>query len=134
MQSFANIRSISYLNHFARWMRKTELTNIALCKAVAGMSEGLIDADLGGDVLKKRVALPGRGKSGGVRTLVATRQGTRWFFMFGFEKSDRANISDIELEGLQNLASDLLARNGRQLDEAAAAAGTLTEICHDYKN
>jgi hypothetical protein len=52
MQSFANIRSISYLNHFARWMRKTELTNIALCKAVAEMSEGLIDADLGGDVLK----------------------------------------------------------------------------------
>ena len=53
--------------------------------------------------------------------------------MFGFEKSDRANISDIELEGLQNLASDLLARNGRQLDEAVAAEA-LTEICHDYKN
>jgi len=77
-------------------------------------------------VLKKRVALPGRGKNGGVRNLVATRQGTRWFFMFGFEKSDRANISDVELEGFQNLASDLLARNGRQLDEAVAA-GALTE-------
>ena len=126
-------RRVFKTRHFARWMRKTELTNLALCKAVAEMAEGLIDADLGGDVLKKRVALPGRGKSGGVRTLVATRQGTRWFFMFGFEKSDRANISDIELEGLQNLASDLLARNGRQLDEAVAA-GALTEICHDYKN
>ena len=113
-------------------MRKTELTNPALCKAVAEMAEGLIDADLGGDVLKKRVALPGRGKSGGVRTLVATRRGTRWFFVFGFEKSDRANISDVELEGLQVLASDLLSRTGRQLDEAVEE-GALMEICHDYK-
>ena len=83
--------------------------------------------------LRSVLPSPGRGKSGGVRTLVATRQGTRWFFVFGFEKSDRANISDVELEGLQNLASDLLARNGRQLDEAVAAEA-LTEICHDYKN
>ena len=96
------------------------------------MAEGLIDADLGGDVLKKRVALPGRGKSGGVLTLVATRRGTRWFFVFGFEKSDRANISDVELEGLQVLASDLLSRTGRQLDEAVEE-GVLLEICHDYK-
>lgn len=127
------MRRVFKTRHFARWMRKTELMNPALCKAVAEMTEGLIDADLGGDVLKKRVALPGRGKSGGVRTLVATRRGTRWFFVFGFEKNDRANISDIELDGLQSLASDLLARNGRQLDEAIAE-GVLLEICHDHKN
>ena len=114
-------------------MRKTALTNPALCKAVAEMAEGLIDADLGGDVVKKRVALPGRGKSAGVRTLVATRRGTRWFFIFGFEKNDRANISDVELDGLQSLASVLLARNGRELDEAIAE-GVLLEICHDHKN
>ena len=113
-------------------MRKTELTNPALCKAVAEMADGLIDADLGGDVLKKRVAMPGRGKSGGVRTLVATQRGTRWFFVFGFEKSDRANISDLELEGSQVLASDLPPRTGRQLDEAVEE-GALLEICHDYK-
>ena len=127
------MRRVFKTRHLARWMRKTELTNPALCKAVAEMAEGLIDADLGGNVLKKRVALPGRGKSGGVRTLVATRRGTRWFFVFGFEKNDRTNISDIELDGLQSLASDLLARNGRQLDEAIAE-GVLLEICHDHKN
>jgi hypothetical protein len=126
------MRRVFKTRHFARWMRKTELTNPALCKAVAEMAEGLIDADLGGDVLKKRVALPGRGKSGEVRTLVATRRGTRWFFVFGFHKNDRANISDVELDGLQSLASDLLARNGRQLDEAIAE-GVLLEICHDHK-
>lgn len=91
------------------------------------------DADLGGNIEKKRVALPGRGKSGGVRTLVATRRGTRWFFVFGFEKNDRANISDVELDGLHSPASDLLARNGRQLDETIAE-GILLEICHDHKN
>ena len=127
------MRRVFKTRHFARWMRKTALTNPALCKAVAEMAEGLIDADLGGDVVKKRVALPGRGKSSGVRTLVATRRGTRWFFIFGFEKNDRANISDVELDGLQSLALDLLARNGRDLDEAIAE-GVLLEICHDHKN
>ena len=114
--------------HFQRWMRKTELTDAILCQAVAEMLAGLIDADLGGGVLKKRVGLAGRGKRGGARTLVATNRGNRWFFVFGFEKSERANISDEELEAMQAIAADLLARTGRQLDEASVN-GTLQEIC-----
>lgn len=82
--------------HFQRWMRKTELTDQVLCTAVAEMVQGLIDADLGGGVVKKRVGLAGRGKRGGARTLVATNKGSRWFFVFGFEKNDRANIDDDE--------------------------------------
>lgn len=117
--------------YFSRWMRKTQLTNSALCEAVAEMSQGLVDADLGGGVVKKRVALPGHGKSGGARTLVATNKGTRWFFVFGFEKNDRANISDQELEALQDLAQDLLARTGAQLD-LAVQTSALEEICHDH--
>ncbi len=127
------MRRIFKTRHFARWMRKTTLTDHALLESVLEMTQGLFDADLGGGVLKKRVALPGRGKSGGVRTLVATRRGTNWFFVFGFEKNDRANISDVELEGLQILASDLLARTSHQLDEAVAQ-GALLEISHDHKN
>ncbi len=73
--------------HFDRWIRKTELTDAALCKAVEEMADGLIDADLGGGVVKKRVGLAGRGKRGGARTLVATNKGNRWFFVFGFEKA-----------------------------------------------
>lgn len=82
-------------------MRKTQLTDDTLYKAVSEMAAGLIDADLGGYVLKKRVGLIGRGKRGGARTLVVTNKGNRWFFVFGFEKNDRANISDEELEGLR---------------------------------
>jgi hypothetical protein len=74
------------IRHFSRWMRKTAMSNSALCKAVEEMERGLVDADLGGNILKKRVALPGRGKSGSVRTLVATRRNHVWFFVYGFEK------------------------------------------------
>jgi hypothetical protein len=61
-------------------MRKAGLTDQTLYRAVAEMAEGLVDADLGGNVVKKRVALPGQGKRGGARTIVATNWGDRWFF------------------------------------------------------
>ena len=97
------------------------------------MTQGLIDADLGGGIVKKRVGLAGRGKRGGARTLVATNKGNRWFFVYGFEKNDRANIADDELEALQDIAKQLLARTYRQLDEAVED-DSLQEICHDPKN
>lgn len=119
--------------HFRRWMRKTELSDRMLCVAVAEMVQGLIDADLGSGVVKKRVGLAGRGKRSGARTLIATNKGDRWFFVFGFEKNERANIADDELEALQELATHLLARTGRQLDEAIKD-GSLQEICDDDKD
>ena len=119
--------------HFNRWMRKTELTDSALLNAVEEMIRGLIDADLGGGVVKKRIGLAGRGKRGGARTLVATNKGNRWFFVFGFEKNERANIADDELEALRDIAEQLLARTGQQLDEAVEE-GALQEIYHDQKS
>lgn len=112
---------------FSRWMRKTELTDSAMRHAVVEMAQGLIDADLGGGIVKKRIALAGRGKRGGARTLVATNRGNRWFFLYGFEKNDRANVTDDELEALKDIAEQLLARTGRQLDEAVKD-GSLQEI------
>ena len=119
--------------HFSRWMRKTELTDGALCAAVAEMAHGLIDADLGGGVVKKRVGLAGRGKRSGARTLVATNRGDRWFFVYGFAKNDRANIEDDELEVLQGIAEQLLVLTDLQLD-AAVEDSSLKEICHDSKS
>jgi len=127
------MRRVFKTRHFVRWMRKTKLTDAALCLAVQEMVAGLIDAELGGHVFKKRVALPGRGKSGGARTLVATQKGSRWFFVFGFEKNERANISTTELEALQALAADLLALSGDQLNRAVED-GALQEICHDCED
>lgn len=89
-------------------MRKTTLTDSVLCKAVEEMESGLIDADLGGGLIKKRVALPGRGKSGGARTLIATNKSDRWFFVFGFEKNEMENIEPAELNALKAYAPRLL--------------------------
>lgn len=114
---------------FNRWMRKTHLRDAVLCTAVLEMTQGLIDADLGGGALKKRVPLPGRGKSGGAHTLVATNKDDRWFFVFGFEKNQQSNISPRELEALQKIAADLMKLSSIELD-GHAGAGSLTEICH----
>ena len=111
-------------------MRKTDLTFQALCDAVSEMMSGLIDADLGAGVVKKRVRLPGRGKRGSARTLVATNRGGRWFFLFGFEKNERDNIGPRELDALQSIAADLLSLSLAQL-EAHINSNALREICHD---
>lgn len=116
--------------HFCRWMRKTELTDRALCAAVTEMASGLIDADLGGGVIKKRIGLAGRGKRGGARTIVATNKADRWFFVFGFEKNVRATIGDDELEALQELAQVLLSRTTAEL-ASTLADGSIEEICDD---
>jgi hypothetical protein len=119
--------------YFSRWMRKTQLTDSALCAAVAEMKLGLVDADLGGGVFKKRVAFPGRGKSGSARTLVATQKAQRWFFVFGFEKSERDNITVAELEAVQHVAADLFRLTDQQLD-AQLTSAAITEICDDDKD
>ena len=82
---------------------------------------------------RSSVAQSQRGKRGGARTLVATNKGNRWFFVFGFEKNARANISNEEKEALQELAQDLLARGTKELD-SAVEDGSLEEICHDRKD
>ena len=124
------MRRVFKTRYFCRWVRKTALTDAALCVAASEMAAGLIDAELGGGVVKKRVALPGRGKSGGARTLVATNKDNRWFFVFGFEKNERANITKKELEAIQNLATDLLNLEPAQLD-AHVESEALQEICHE---
>lgn len=127
------MKRILKTRHFCRWMRRTALSDKTLLAAVAEMEAGLIDAELGGGVIKKRVALPGRGKSGSVRVLVATRRGDRWFFVFGFEKNQRASITDNELEVLQSIARDLLKLTNAQMD-TAIAEGSLEEIRHDSQS
>ena len=86
-----------------------------LCRAVTEMINGLIDADLGGGLFKKRVAQPGKGKSGSARTLLATNRNGRWIFIFGFEKNERGNITDKERDALRMMTKDLLALTPEQL-------------------
>lgn len=115
---------------FVRWMRKASLQDDALRTAIEEMERGLVDADLGGGVFKKRIALSGRGKRGGARTLIATNRENRWIFVFGFEKNDRENITQAELAFLQGIARDLLECSESAL-KAAIDKGELQEVRYE---
>ncbi|HEY1433398.1 MAG TPA: type II toxin-antitoxin system RelE/ParE family toxin [Stellaceae bacterium] len=100
------------------------------CRALRGGVEyrgGLINADLGGGVIKQRIARQGGGKSGGFRALILLRVGERAFFVHGFAKSDRDNIRDDELVTLKRLAGEMLNYDDAALAKAIAA-GVLTEV------
>jgi len=118
---------------FDRWARKQNLSMHALCEAVREMEAGLYEADVGGGLLKKRIARPGQGKSGGFRTLVATNKATRWFFVFGFPKNIRGNIDKDEEEALKKLASHLLSLPPLTLS-TAQRAGELMEVNCDAQD
>jgi hypothetical protein len=114
---------------FTRWAKREGLDEGVLSGAVSEMERGLIDARLGGGVLKKRVAKRGQGKSGGYRVILASNLGERWVFMFGFAKNERDNIDDEELKLMKDLAAVFLAMDERML-KRAIAAGELVEIRH----
>ena len=118
--------------NFQRWMQKTDLLDELLLNAVAEMERGLCDADLGGGVFKKRIALPNRGKSGSVRTLIATNKNDRWFFILGFEKNQRDNINENELKFLKQLSADLLQIAEQELLNSLKDK-MLLEIVHEKK-
>jgi hypothetical protein len=117
---------------FARFARKNEIDDEELCKAVDGANRGLIDADLGGGVIKQRVARRGGGKSGGFRTLIVFRVGQLAVFVHGFAKSEVENIRPDELSALKKLASEILAYR-QDVFEQAVQSGTLMEVKCDGK-
>ncbi len=115
---------------FSKWAIKEGLSDESLKNAVNEMSHGLIDADLGGHIFKKRVALAGRGKSGGVRTLLAYRASDKVFFVYGFAKNLRANVKTDELKGLKAYAKILLSYSEKELKQAVES-GALIEVIND---
>lgn len=108
---------------FARWQLGEKLADSALCKAVQEMEEGLIDADLGGCLYKKRIAREGGGKSNGYRTLLSARIGRHYVFMFGFAKSARANITAEEKKALRYVGSVFLGLSQDALLKALQVGG-----------
>ena len=93
---------------FAWFARREGINDAALADVLECLANGLVDADLGGGLYKQRVARPGGGRSGGYRTLLCFRMDERAFFVYGFPKSSRANISDVQEHDLKKLAGVLL--------------------------
>jgi hypothetical protein len=93
---------------FSRFARKENISDAVLLEAVLRAKNGQIDADLGGGVIKQRIARQGEGKRGGYRTLVLYRAGERAFFVYGFAKNDQDNIDDARLSDMKTLAAVVL--------------------------
>jgi len=112
---------------FCRFVRREKITDVTLKDAVARADMGLIDAELGGGVIKQRLARPGQGKSGGYRSIILFRKGERAFFVYGFAKSERENIAPEEEVVFRKSAKSLFALSEMEI-EALLNEEVLTEI------
>ena len=93
----------------ARFARKSRIDDALLVEAIERAEKGLIDADLGGGLIKQRIARSGQGRSGGYRTLIAIRIGDRAFVLYAFAKSEQENISANVLSELKDIGRVLLS-------------------------
>ena len=100
---------------FGRFARKRKISEEVIWDAVDRAEKGLVDADLGGGVIKQRIARPGEGKSKGYRSIVLYRKGDKAFFVYGFPKSDLGNIRGDEEEQFKKAAKLILALSDDQI-------------------
>ena len=115
---------------FARFAHRQRISDNHLREAVRRAERGLADANLGGGVIKQRIARPGQGRSGGYRVLIAYRPNARGVFLYGFAKSERDNVDDDELETARDIARGWL--DASQLSRALAD-GLIQEMAYDAK-
>jgi len=113
-----------------RFARRERIADASLKAAIERAERGTIDADLGGGLIKQRVARPGQGRSGGFRMIVAYRAAGREVFLYGFAKNDRDNIDPDELQTFRTIGANWLAAEAERLMRAVDA-GDLQEIDHD---
>lgn len=102
---------------FAKWAKNEKLTDSQLREAIKEMEQGLIDADLGGNIYKKRIALQGRGKRGGARSIIAYKMSEKAFFIFGFSKNEKDNIDKEDLKAAKALAKELIGYSNTMLNQ-----------------
>ena len=112
---------------FVRFARVQNISDDALREAVLQAESGQVDADLGGGVVKQRLARPGQGKSKGYRTIILLREGYRAFFVYGFAKSDRDNIRKNEAVQFKKMAKHVLRLSDHQLS-ILVAEGQFEEV------
>ena len=115
---------------FQRFARKEGIADSQICEAVERAERGLMDAELGGGVLKQRIARPGGGRSGGFRSVILYRVSDLAFFVYGYPKSERENITEDELKGFKLLAKVMLNYSEEQV-KTALQADVLREVICD---
>ena len=118
------------LRGFARFQHKERISDASLRNAIGGVEAGLVDADLGGGVVKQRLARAGQGKSGSYRAVIAMKRGDRAVFLYGFAKNERSNIDADELEEFRRLARGFLGLTVQQI-ATLIAENELMEVTDD---
>ena len=113
-----------------RFARREKIRDADLCAAVARAERGLIDARLGGGLIKQRVPRQGQGRSGGFRTIIAYRHGERSFFIYGFAKSEMENVAGDELRDLADIGKALMALSGPLIIAAIKAKEIQEVVCY----
>jgi len=115
---------------FTRFARNENITDSALCEAIDRAERGLIDADLGGNLIKQRVARPGQGRRSGYRTIIAYRVENRAVFLHGFPKNAQENIAADELRAMKEAAAELLVISAKAVADMVKK-GVWTEVMCD---
>jgi hypothetical protein len=116
----------------ARFTKRESIDDESLVAAIETAKHGLIDADLGGGLIKQRVARSGQGKRGGFRMLIGFRS-DRAIFLFGFAKNERENIDDKQLTTLREIVASWFAADDKKIAQALRD-GLLIEVRHGKEN
>lgn len=106
---------------FCSLTKKDRLSDMDLIEVCDEIQRGLVDADLGGALYKKRVATQSKGKSGGYRTIIGAVIGEKYFFLYAFAKNKRANITKKEQMALRELAQVFISFSQVELDNLIAS-------------
>lgn len=115
------------LKDFSKWAKKAGLSDRDLLKALSEMNAGLLGDRLGSNIYKKRIGIKGRGKSGGVRTILLYKKGDVSLFLYGFKKNELDNISPNEEEQLRIFAKAFLKKTAAQRVELTQS-GTIIAL------
>lgn len=115
---------------FSRFARKENIRASALLDAIKRAEKGQIDADLGGGVIKQRIARPGESKSKGYRSIILFRKDEKAFFVYGFSKSELGNIRADEEDQFKKMARHVLALTDAQL-ATLVVNGQFEEVAQD---
>ncbi len=114
-------------NGFTKFAKKESITDRMLRDTVKEIVKGLTGSPQGSSVYKKRVARPGKGKSGGFRTMLVFRKEDRVIFIEGYAKNEQSTLSQVELKVIRKFATELLKWTEKELD-TLVKQGVLQEI------
>lgn len=92
--------------YFTRWAKEEGITDNLLWLAIHEFENGLFEANLGNHLYKKRIALTGKGKSSGTRTILFYQTGKKLLFCYGFKKNQQHNLSSLEFKALNKLSDE----------------------------